>query len=258
MQLLSKTGISWTQTWVIMFLIPWTINEAMIELASMKRARTTPPPGPAWPGHMPTLEFPALAKANRLLDICDNFLATIALVFHIILLKTGPDNPLAPGETALIDFGGYLRPNLGPGPTYHSIPLLAIETSPVILLGFFGITSYSATKAHYFAGPLFASFIMLARISGNALAIGIDMLGTSQLTTYGGAFSPLIVYVFLVTVVFLGTHYVLVGENLLILYPDGPADRMKLDYMACFALAFFVATVASSALYYHRIPDLKH
>ena len=280
-QLLSMTGIPWTQTWAVMFLTSWAINEAIIIFASMKQPVIASPAGPVWPGHMPATISPDSAKAERVLSFFDNSLGATALVFHTIILNSEfrtlwremvaiSYSSSASAKTTKLDYldwgdllgssgyhgsGGYLRPDTGPVLMWWIYVIIIFPTVIAIVfsLHFARFNPLSAGKLRYLAWPLFALLLMLVQVAGNSLSYGSPPGGRTWSAAYVCVISIIVINPLLSLLGFLGARFGALGENLLVLYPDDSAGEMKVDYKACFSLAFLLVTITASALYYQRI-----
>lgn len=254
-KLLSMNGVPLTQTWALMFLTSWVANESLIVLSGIKGLFSTSPSNQLhWPGQPHSTSSPISDKAEKRLRYGETLLAMVALISHVVILNS-VFRVLSRGS---FPSSSYLEftPEVAPG--FYLRPSYNLTVSHIVLLVILVLSNFVALgevsrKAPYRACLIFVCIIFLGNLSGNAMAFGQFVLFGSKGTV--AVASVVLLSVFLAGLSRFVNSFVRLGVNLLIIYPDGLDGEMQMDYVACLALAFLLATVLAYVLWAFYVFD---
>jgi hypothetical protein len=270
-KLFAMEGLPWTKTWGAMFLSSWIINESLVIFATFTQSIFTifSDGRISWPGYDRTTHLVRWAQIKRLLAYVEKGLAATALISHLVvsnstyrsvwrLLCPSGDYPLSSTIAEEFRWKSYPYRVMNPRYTFSVTTILLLTMG---LATFFPRSVKNFLAVSYVAWFLFSCQLMLVTTFINSIAY----YGVYS-TPSGGFVSSTIVVFFFSTITVASfipllwwccMQSVKLGRILLISFSEyhGSTRRLKVDYVACLALAFFMNTVVACVLGYCYIFD---
>jgi hypothetical protein len=251
-KLASMSGVGWAQTWGMMFLGSWVINELLIVFATFNQSFFTISSSGriSWPGYEQTTRSAKYQQVQRYLGYCEKSLGIAALIIHVVLI-----NNIFRISLPLLDntypLSAEVMSNKYVSANYIAIVSVTIFPAGLIfslflhqynMVGFVGFVSIG----------LF--FIMVGNTTTNSMVFGSVIFGAKSFSSvYAWAISTIMSSVVLLIIRFLSQRFIMIGRNLLVLYRNSTEGQFSIDYRACLALIFFLSTIVASLFWYSNI-----
>ena len=201
-KLLAMRGVPWAQTWGMMFLFSWIINESLVLFAffnpsffTISRCGRV-----SWPGHEQLFRLPAYKRYRRKIVRMERYLLYIAIIIHLVLMNgtfrmvwrgmmegqmiqsttnAPPDIYQSTGSPTHLGYPSYQTPRpeyLGSYKT-HRNPVPAIPTTPPSYYWSAPYSSQSLITLHDYGGTIGCLIIS----TGMSVAFGVMSLITGHL-----------------------------------------------------------------------------
>lgn len=257
-KLMAMRGVPWTQTWGIIFLISWSMNEYLISSATFHPAAFTISPSGriSWTGFEDTSRSVRYKKATSMMNWLERRLAILALVVHSVLVNAAFRDlwritPMGFNHThqplrllRLLDtlsLSGFLlllvaifSLVVAPSPRKHQAYLALLSTIFLFLLGLGGSGITRARDPFHRTSPVVKLPLYLFR--GSALAV-----------CYINSTLSLSIQLFLPIA---ARHSLMLGRNLLVLRSARSEGDQAIDHIAVLTLLYFWSTALATVLWY--------
>lgn len=245
-KLASMSGVGWAQTWGMMFLGSWVINELLIVFATLNQSFFTVSSSGriTWPGYEQATRSATYQQTQRYLYYCEKGLGIAALTVHVVLVNNifRITLPLLRAD--------YPSSAIAMSEKYLAGDFTAVVSMIVYPAGLICLFLQFQDVAVFF---LMSFFIMLSNTTANSVAFGMGVLGPTGAfypSVYAWVTSTIITLASLLLIRFASQRFTMIGRNLLVLYQNGIEGQYNIDYRACLALIFFLGTMFTS-LFWH-------
>jgi hypothetical protein len=264
-KLMAMKGIPWEQAWGMMFLASWVINEGLIIFATSNQSFfTISRTGRiSWPGFEQTTKPSGYRKFQLMVKIMRRVLAATALTVHVVILN-GVFRAIFRHWKTFDNYQVTIDSRLSPlayrsTVSFDIVIIISLGVLVFLALVFFLLQAFSFSIINnvFFIVPVVTFSIMLASYSVN---ISLIHLASPRMNIYLSAqyifgISTVPLLCILALLQFLGRRFVMLGNNLLVTYPDGLDSKPRIDQGACLSLVFFLTTVLGCGLWYGCIYD---
>jgi hypothetical protein len=262
-KLMSMSGVRWEQVLGMMFLASWVINESLVICAASNNAFfTVSRTGRiSWPG------FEQITLSSKYRDFqvkvvpFQRWLALSALVVHTVILngafrvvfrKWRLDSSLSLSFRPRADY--FLR-----NPSGGILSASAIFFTSICMLGLSALYSFLLRQLSLRSHGLltftsFNIFLLLVSIALNVHIVNVTG-NASYSAEYVFGFTSFGLVAFLAFVSFLSSCSVVIGKNLLVVFPSTNEKGRSIDHEGFLSLAFFLATILAAILWYGNIYD---
>jgi hypothetical protein len=248
-KLVSMSGVGWAQTWGMMFLGSWVINELLIVFATLNQSFFTISSSGriSWPGFEQTTRSAKYQHVQRYLGYCEKSLGIAALTIHVVLV-----NNIFRISLPLLDNTYPLSAEVM-SDKYVSAAYTAIVSVTIFPAGL--ILSLLQYQYNVVVVSIGLFYIMLGNTATNSLVFEMVIFGASRSysSVYAWAMSTIMTSVVLLFIRFLSQRFIMIGRNLLVLYRNATEGQFSIDYKACLALVFFLNTIVASLFWYSNI-----
>jgi hypothetical protein len=260
-KLISMSGVPWEQTWGIMFLTSWIINESLTIYAATNHTFFTISPGGriSWPGFEQLRISSRYRKYRARVIALQYWLAVAALVVHAVTLNSAFRVVFRKWRYSSLIFRSNSSSAIYPPNPFGSIVgIFPVIATSMCMIGFAWMLSFilrqlGFSRSSALVFPILNYCLVFVNIVMNImLCSSCNTLYSAQYIFGFTSAGYVTVFTF---VYYLSSWSVMLSKNLLVMFPAGTENKPKLDHGGFLSLIFLLATVLGTILWYGYIYD---